>query len=73
MNKFIIPLVAALATVLLTGCSGATPGFMTPSKPQSGSADPSMDPFEREGARLKETPSPATVTPPPAPAPKAAQ
>jgi hypothetical protein len=89
MKKIISSLVAVMGMALLTGCSGSTPGFMTPTKPRSASDDPAMDPFERVGTQLKEKQSsapaaapvaapapvsqPAAAPAPVAPAPKTAQ
>ena len=71
MKRIIGSLVAIIAVALLGGCSGSTPGAMTASKPRSGSEDPTMDPWERVGAQMKEKQSsaPAAVAPVAAPAP----
>jgi hypothetical protein len=71
MKKVIRSLAAALAVGLLAGCSGSTPGFMTPTKPRNASDDPTMDPWERISAQMKEKQSsaPAATEPVAAPAP----
>ena len=71
MKKVIGSLLAVLAVELLAGCSGSTPGFMSPTKPRSASDDPTMDPWERVSAQMKEkqSPAPSAAVPDAAPAP----
>ncbi len=71
MKKVIVSVLAVLAAELLAGCSGSTPGFMTPTKPRNASDDPTMDPWERVSAQMKEkqSPAPAATAPEAAPAP----
>ncbi len=73
MKKIIGSLLAVLAMELLAGCSGSTPGFMTPTKPRSASDDPTMDPWERVSAQMKEkqSPEPTATAPVATPAPVA--
>ncbi len=71
MKKVTASLLAVLAVELLAGCSGSTPSFMTPTKPRNASDDPTMDPWERVSAQMKEkqSPAPAANAPVAAPAP----
>lgn len=65
MKKFTGQIVIMLGVIFLAGCSGSTPGSMTASKPRSASEDPTMDPWERVGAQMKDKQSaaPAVVAP----------
>ena len=72
MKTYLGGLAALAIASLLAGCSGSTPGFMTPTKPRSASEDPALDPFERVGTQLKEKQSSAPAAAAPVAAPVAA-